>query len=77
MKQIRVLIERSSEGKYSAYMSEDNNLPFGLIGIGDTALAAEEDFRKSYEEMKIFLSEEGKEYKEDLEFVFSFDVPSL
>lgn len=77
MKQIKVLIERSSEGKYSAYMPEDNKLPFGLIGIGDTALSAEEDFRKSYEEMKVFLAEEGKEFNEELNFIFSFDVPSF
>lgn len=69
MKQIRVLIERSSDGKYNAYMPDDNNLPFGLIEIGETAQAAEEDFCKSHEEMKVILTDAGKEHKEELEFV--------
>ena len=77
MKEIRVFIERCKERGYSAYMPDDNNLPFGLIGIGDTAQAAEDDFRSSYEEMKDFLKSEGKEFDEELEFVFTFDVPSF
>lgn len=76
MKQIRVFIERGSE-HYSAYMPDENNLPFGLIGIGDTAQEAEADFRSSYIEMREFLTTQGADFNEELNFVFSFDVPSF
>ena len=78
MKKVRVFIEKSKgKNKYSAYMPDDNNLPFGLIGEGETAQAATDDFNSSFEEMKTFLREEGKELNEELEFVFSYDVPSF
>ena len=31
MRLIRVFIEKSNDGRYSAYMPDDNNLPFGLM----------------------------------------------
>lgn len=77
MKQIRVFIERGNEGRYSAYMPDDNNLPFGMIGIGDTAQEAEADFLNSYKEMTQFLSEEGKPLSEELSFTFTLDIPSF
>ena len=40
---VRVFIERSNDG-YSAYMPDDNNLPFGLTGDGKTAQEAMQDF---------------------------------
>ena len=58
-------------------MPDDNNLPFGLIGVGDTAQVAEEDFLSSYREMLEFLAAEGNSFCEELEFAFEFDVPSF
>ena len=55
-------------------MPDDNNLPFGLIGVGDTAQAAEEDFSSSYRGMLEFLATEGVAFSEELEFVFEFDL---
>ncbi len=77
MRKIRVFIERGKEGGFGAYMPDDNQLPFGLIGVGDSAQEAIDDFNASYVEMKDFLKEEGKEFNEELEFEFSYDVPSF
>ncbi len=72
---IRVFIERGNDG-YSAYMPDENNLPFGLIGDGDTAQEAINDFYKARDEMKDLFKEEGKEFP-DVEFEFSYDIPSF
>ena len=44
MKNVRVFIERASDGIYSAYMLDDNNLPFNAIGEGATVKEAHDDF---------------------------------
>ena len=72
---VRVFIERSNDG-YSAYMPDDNNLPFGLTGDGKTAQEAMQDFLLARDEMKEFFIEEGKELQE-VEFDFSYDVASF
>ena len=71
MKKIRVFIEKGKDGQYSAYMPDDNNLPFGLIGMGKTLHESKEDFLSSYSEMKDLLVAEGKPFNKKLEFVFS------
>lgn len=71
MKKIRVFIEKGKDGQYSAYMPDDNNLPFGLIGMGKTLHESKEDFLFSYKEMKELLAAEGKAFNEELEFEFS------
>ena len=72
---VRVFIERSNDG-YSAYMPDDNNLPFGLTGDGKTAQEAMQDFLLARDEMKEFFIEEGNEFPE-VEFDFSYDVASF
>ena len=72
---VRVFIERSNDG-YSAYMPDDNNLPFGLTGDGKTAQEAMQDFLLARDEMKEFFIEEGKEFPE-VEFDFGYDVASF
>ncbi|WP_459186655.1 type II toxin-antitoxin system HicB family antitoxin [Parabacteroides sp. APC149_11_2_Y6] len=72
---VRVFIERSAGG-YSAYMPDENNLPFGLIGEGKTAQEAMDDFLLAKNEMKEFFLEEGKEFP-DIDFEFSYDVSSF
>ena len=71
MKKIRVFIEKGKDGQYSAYMPDDNNLPFGLIGMGSTVQEAKDDFMFSYNEMKELLSAEGEAFNEELEFEFT------
>jgi hypothetical protein len=72
---VNVIIERGVDGSYSAYMNE-NSLSFGLIGDGKTVKETMDDFKNSYEEMKAYYAEVGKEFKE-FECVFKYDVASF
>ena len=76
MKKVRVFIERGKDGTYGAYMPDDNNLSYGIIGDGDTVENAMKDFLDVYEDMKKFYEEESREF-EEVGFVFSYDVPSF
>ena len=76
MKTVRVFIERGKDGSYGAYMPDDNNLSYGLIGDGDTAAAAIADFKAVYEDMKEFYKKEGRPF-EEVDFYFSYDLPSF
>lgn len=70
-----VILEIAKDGFYSCYMVEDYP-DFGLVGAGETALAAKEDFLTAYEEIKSLLKEEGKEVPE-LEFDWHYDMKSF
>ncbi len=76
MRTVRVFIERGKDGTYSAYMPDDNNLTYGVIGEGNTAAEAVADFNSSYEDMKISHQKRGKEF-EEVNFAFSYDLPSF
>lgn len=76
MKTVRVFIERGKDGSYGAYMPDDNNLSYGVIGDGATAADAITDFKNTYEDMKSFFKEEGKPF-EEVNFAFSYDIPSF
>ena len=76
MKKVRVFIERGRDGGYGAYMPDDNGLSYGVSGVGDTVAEVVDDFNAAYEEMKEDYAEEGKPF-EEVEFAFSYDVPSF
>lgn len=76
MKTVRVFIERGKDGTYGAYMPDDNNLTYGVIGDGATANEAIADFMAEYEDTKSFFKEEGKPF-EEVNFAFSYDLPSF
>lgn len=76
MKTVRVFIERGKDGSYGAYMPDENNLTYGVIGDGDTAAAAIADFKAVYEEMKHAYQKAGRPF-EEVEFAFSYDLPSF
>lgn len=76
MKKVRVFIERGKDGSYGAYMPDDNKLPYGIIGDGSSANEAIADFKDAYEDMKTFFEEEGRPF-EEVDFVFSYDLPSF
>ncbi|MBO5054565.1 MAG: helix-turn-helix transcriptional regulator [Muribaculaceae bacterium] len=76
MKTVRVFIERGKDGSYGAYMPDDNHLTYGVIGEGDSAVAAVEDFKAVYEAMKTSAKEDGEPF-EEVKFTFSYDVPSF
>ncbi|MGL5957606.1 MAG: helix-turn-helix domain-containing protein [Phocaeicola sp.] len=72
---IKVHIERGGDGSFGAYI-EENKLPYGIIGEGNTVAAAIEDFNTGYEDMREYYAEEGKEFTEAT-FEFVYDVPSF
>lgn len=76
MKKVRVFIERASDGNYSAYMPDDNNLSYGIIGTGTSIDETISDFHDAYEGMKKHYADSGK-YFEEVEFEFSYDIPSF
>lgn len=71
----KVKIERGEDGTYGAYI-ENNNLPYGIIGEGNTAKEAIQDFLNSYEQMKQYYTKKEKEFVES-EFEFIYDVASF
>lgn len=76
MRRVRVFIERGKDGSFSAYMPDDNNLSYGIIGEGDSAEAAKQDFIDVYEAMKKTSIEKHRDF-EEVDFDFSFDIPSF
>ena len=75
MKKVDVIIERGKDGSYSAYMDE-HNLNYDLLGDGETVDMAISDFMNSYDEMKQYYKESGKEFKE-VDFDFKYDLSSF
>lgn len=76
MKTVRVFIERGKDGSYGAYMPDDNNLSYGVIGDGESAAEAIADFKAVYQDMKTAAEAEGREF-EEVNFNFSYDLPSF
>ena len=76
MKKVRVFIERASDGDYSAYMPDEDNLSYGIIGTGHTIDETLKDFNAAYEGMKAYYASEDKPF-EEVEFEFSYDIPSF
>lgn len=76
MRTVRVFIERGKDGTFSAYMPDENNLTYGVIGGGKTAAEAMADFKTSYEDIKASYQRRGKSF-EEVDFAVSFDIPSF
>lgn len=76
MKRVRVFIEKAADGKYSAYMPDDNKLDYGIIGTGASIDDTKADFMEAYEGMKEHFAQIGKTF-EEVAFEFSFDIPSF
>lgn len=73
MKQIIAIIERSSEGMYSIYMSHADELSYSIIGTGFSEGEALEDFHKGYKAMKEHYKKVGKRF-EEVAFTFQHDA---
>lgn len=76
MKTVRVFIEKGKDGSFGAYMPDDNNLTYGIIGEGSSAAEAMADFNAVYEDMKASFQRNGEAF-EEVNFVFSYDLPSF
>lgn len=73
MKNIRVFIERAGDGQYSAYMPDDNGIPFNAIGEGTTAKEAHDDFLAVVDAFR----EDFPDVIPGLQFSFSYDMASF
>ncbi|WP_321480471.1 hypothetical protein [uncultured Bacteroides sp.] len=71
----RVIVEQGADGTYSAYISSEN-IPYGIIGEGNSVSETIEDFKTGYEEMKESYALEDKEFPE-CEFEYVYDVASF
>lgn len=76
MRTVRVFIERGKDGSYGAYMPDDNNLSYGVIGEGVSAADAIADFKAVYDAMRLAAHSENREF-EEVNFSFAYDVPSF
>lgn len=71
-----VIIERGTDGSFDATMEYLEDVPFGLLGQGNTVAETIADFYNSYGEMQSMYAQEQKACPE-LEFVFKYDIPSF
>lgn len=76
MKEVRVFIERATDGTYSAYMPDDDGLDYMVLGTGNTADEAIADIKEAYKGMQLHYKEIGKEFIE-INMRFSYDVSSF
>lgn len=77
METVKAFIERGNDGTYGVYVDlENNTLNYGIHGVGDSAKEAVEDFISSYEEMKEFYNQMGKEFVE-AKFNYVYDTASF
>ncbi len=75
--EVTVKMERNNEGFFSCYVDdEEDKLPFGLQGYGETAKEAKEDLLIGYQETKEYRASKGLETPE-LTFNFQFDLQSF
>lgn len=72
VRKITVVVETGKD-LFSCFMSDADDLDFGIVGDGKTAAKAMEDFIAAADEIKTHYKEQGKEFPE-LEFDFIFDV---
>jgi hypothetical protein len=77
METVKAFIERGNNGTYGVYVDlENNSLNYGIHGDGDSANEAVDDFISSYEEMKEFYNQLGKEFVE-AKFNYVYDTASF
>jgi predicted RNase H-like HicB family nuclease len=75
---VDVFIEKGLDGTYDMHFGDDTKgLTFGLLGQGNTVQEAMEDFYIGKDEMKELYEDLGKDFPEDLEFKFKYDLPSF
>ncbi len=73
---VKVYIVRESDGTYSSYLDDKANLPYGLVGEGNTVAEAMDEWYRAYNDMRKLFEEEGKEFVE-AEFAFAYDLSSF
>lgn len=73
---VTAIIEKNSDNFFSIYTEEDiPNCGFG--GYGESVTEARDDYMTSIEEMREIAREEGREFPENIEVEFRYDIPSF
>lgn len=75
MKEVKAIIERSSEGRYSIYM-DNHTLSYHVTAEGATLDEAKKDFIESYESVKEYFKSHNEAF-EEVEFDFCYDMASF
>lgn len=75
--QIAVTVEKGEDNTYTAYISGDNKLPFGILGDGNSVDEAINDFSESFEDIRKYYNKAGKKFPENVEFQFKYDLASF
>lgn len=73
---ITAIIERN-ESNYFMISSTDEICDCSFGGYGYSVKEAKDDFMKCINEMKEISLEEGKDFPNDIEVVFKYDIPSF
>lgn len=76
MRKVTAIIETGPDHRFSIYSHGADDLPYGVIGTGDTLVQAKEDFMRAYQEIKDSFTEMNKSF-EEVEFSFRYDIPSF
>lgn len=76
MRKVIAIIETGPDRTFSIYSHGADDLPYGVIGTGETIADAKEDFMMAYQEVKESILETGQAF-EEVEFVFRYDIPSF
>ena len=74
MKQVKVFVEKAEFG-YSAYM-EDAGLDYGCNGEGKTVEEAIDDFKKAYDDIRLYYQRHNKPF-EEIHYDFFYDTASF
>ena len=72
-----IIIEKGKDGTYSVYPAKGDMI---IIGEGSSVEKAKDDFMNSYNEMKEYLKEKGKNMPSELNeehFEYKYDISSL
>lgn len=75
MKQVKAIIERSSEGRYSIYMDAPD-MSYLVTAEGDSLEEAKREFMECYEDLRAYHLERGEAF-EEVSFSFSYDMASF
>jgi len=76
---LNAIIEKGKDGTYDIHydIEQENPYLFSLLGQGDTVQEAIEDFYLSRDDIRKYYKESGKDFPEDLEFEFKYDMASF
>ena len=76
MRTVTAIIETGPDHKFSIYSCGADNLPYGVLGTGDTIAEAKKDFMIAYQEIKETFLERNETF-EEVTFSFRYDIPSF